>query len=198
MSDSNYSVNEVLDGIKAAIECNLPVKINTVVKKGENDHEITDLVEYFGPLGIPVRFIEFMDVGTKNEWRIDEVLTGTEMRNLMSKKFGKLESRNDSHLGQVSNDWTFENGWQVGFIESISNPFCSDCNRARLSADGKIYTCLFANTGHDIISLLRMGATDAQLSQAIASIWSQRDDRYSELRDVENPIDKVEMSYIGG
>lgn len=198
MSDSNYSVNDVLDGINAAIECNLPVKINTVVKKGLNDHEISDLVEYFGPLSIPVRFIEFMDVGTKNEWKIDEVLTGSEMRSLLSKKFGKMERKRDSHLGQVSNDWTFENGWQVGFIESISNPFCSDCNRARLSADGKIYTCLFANKGHDIISVLRMGATDSDLSQAITSIWSQRDDRYSELRDLENPIDKVEMSYIGG
>jgi len=120
------------------------------------------------------------------------------MRSLLSKKFGKMERKKDSHLGQVSNDWTFENGWKVGFIESISNPFCSDCNRARLSADGKIYTCLFANKGHDIISVLRMGATDSDLSQAITSIWSQRDDRYSELRDLENPIDKVEMSYIGG
>ena len=147
MSDSNYSVNDVLDGINAAIECNLPVKVNTVVKKGENDHEITDLVEYFGPLSIPVRFIEFMDVGTKNEWKIDEVLTGSEMRNLMSKKFGKLESKRIHIMDKYPMTWTFENGWQVGFIESISNPFCSDCNRARLSADGKIYTCLFANTG---------------------------------------------------
>lgn len=198
MSDSNYSVNDVLDGINSAIKCNLPVKINTVVKKGVNEHEITDLVEYFGSLNIPVRFIEFMDVGTKNKWNMDEVLTGAEMRDLLATKFGNLQPVSDSHLGQVSNDWAFENGWVVGFIESISKPFCSDCNRARLSADGKIYTCLFANKGHDIISVLRMGASDSDLTQAITSIWEKRDDRYSELRDIDNPITKVEMSYIGG
>lgn len=198
MSDSNYSVNEVLQGVSSAIEAGLPVKVNSVIKRGKNESEIVTLVEHFGPLGIQVRFIEFMDVGTKNEWMLESVVTGKEMRNTLRQEFGELTPISDNHTGQVSNDWEFESGWNVGFIESISNPFCSDCNRARLSADGKIYTCLFASKGSDIISILRMDATDEEIENAIKSIWQSRDDRYSEIRGTQEKSEKVEMSYIGG
>lgn len=198
MSDSNYSVNEVLQGVSSAIEAGLPVKVNSVIKRGKNESEIVTLVEHFGPLGIQVRFIEFMDVGTKNEWMLESVVTGKEMRNTLRQEFGELTPISDNHTGQVSNDWEFESGWNVGFIESISNPFCSDCNRARLSADGKIYTCLFASKGSDIISILRMDATDEEIENAIKSIWQSRDDRYSEIRGTQEKSEKVEMSYICG
>ena len=198
MSDSNYSVTEVLQGVSSAIEAGLPVKVNSVIKRGKNESEIISLVEHFGPLGIQVRFIEFMDVGTKNEWMLESVVTGKEMRDTLRQEFGKLTPISDNHTGQVSNDWEFESGWSVGFIESISNPFCSDCNRARLSADGKIYTCLFASKGNDIISILRMEATDEEIQNAIISIWQSRDDRYSEIRGTQEKSEKVEMSYIGG
>ena len=198
MSDSNYSVTEVLQGVSSAIEVGLPVKVNSVIKRGKNESEIISLVEHFGPLGIQVRFIEFMDVGTKNEWMLESVVTGKEMRDTLRQEFGELTPISDNHTGQVSNDWKFESGWGVGFIESISNPFCSDCNRARLSADGKIYTCLFADKGNDIISILRMDATDDEIRNAIISIWQSRDDRYSEIRGTQEKSEKVEMSYIGG
>lgn len=198
MSDSNYSVTEVLQGVSSAIEVGLPVKVNSVIKRGKNESEIISLVEHFGPLGIQVRFIEFMDVGTKNEWMLESVVTGKEMRDTLRQEFGELTPISDNHTGQVSNDWEFESGWSVGFIESISNPFCSDCNRARLSADGKIYTCLFASKGNDIISILRMDATDDEIRNAIISIWQSRDDRYSEIRGTQEKSEKVEMSYIGG
>ena len=198
MSDSNYSVTEVLQGVSSAIEVGLPVKVNSVIKRGKNESEIINLVEHFGPLGIQVRFIEFMDVGTKNEWMLESVVTGKEMRDTLRQEFGELKPISDNHTGQVSNDWEFESGWSVGFIESISNPFCSDCNRARLSADGKIYTCLFASKGNDIISILRMDATDDEIQNAIISIWQSRDDRYSEIRGTQEKSEKVEMSYIGG
>lgn len=198
MSDSNYSVNEVLQGVSSAIEAGLPVKVNSVIKRGKNESEIVTLVEHFGPLGIQVRFIEFMDVGTKNEWMLESVVTGKEMRDTLRQEFGELTRISDNHTGQVSNDWEFESGWNVGFIESISNPFCSECNRARLSADGKIYTCLFASKGSDIISILRMDATDEEIESAIKSIWQSRDDRYSEIRGTQEKSEKVEMSYIGG
>ena len=198
MSDSNYSVTEVLQGVSSAIEAGLPVKVNSVIKRGKNESEIIGLVEHFGPLGIQVRFIEFMDVGTKNEWMLESVVTGKEMRDTLCQEFGELIPISDNHTGQVSNDWEFESGWSVGFIESISNPFCSDCNRARLSADGKIYTCLFASKGNDIISILRMDATDDEIRNAIISIWQSRDDRYSEIRGTQEKSEKVEMSYIGG
>lgn len=198
MSDSNYSVAEVLQGVSSAIDAGLPVKVNSVIKRGKNESEIITLVRHFGPLGIQVRFIEFMDVGTKNEWMLESVVTGKEMRDLLRQEFGELTPISDNHTGQVSNDWEFESGWSVGFIESISNPFCSDCNRARLSADGKIYTCLFASKGSDIISILRMDATDEEIENAIISIWQSRDDRYSEIRGTQENSEKVEMSYIGG
>lgn len=198
MSDSNYSVTDVLQGVSSAIEAGLPVKVNSVIKRGKNESEIISLVEHFGPLGIQVRFIEFMDVGTKNEWMLESVVTGNEMRDTLRQEFGELTPISDNHTGQVSNDWEFESGWSVGFIESISNPFCSDCNRARLSADGKIYTCLFASKGNDIISILRMDATDEEIQNAIMSIWQSRDDRYSEIRGTQEKSEKVEMSYIGG
>lgn len=198
MSDSNYSVAEVLQGVSCAIDEGLPVKVNSVIKRGKNESEIITLVKHFGPLGIQVRFIEFMDVGTKNEWMLESVVTGKEMRDLLRQEFGELTPISDNHTGQVSNDWEFESGWSVGFIESISNPFCSDCNRARLSADGKIYTCLFASKGSDIISILRMDATDEEIENAIISIWQSRDDRYSEIRGTQENSEKVEMSYIGG
>lgn len=198
MSDSNYSVTEVLQGVSSAVEAGLPVKVNSVIKRGKNESEIITLMEHFGPLGIQVRFIEFMDVGTKNEWMLESVVTGKEMRDTLRQEFGELKPISDNHTGQVSNDWEFESGWNVGFIESISNPFCSDCNRARLSADGKIYTCLFASKGSDIISILRMNATDEEIENAIKSIWQSRDDRYSEIRGTQEKSEKVEMSYIGG
>ena len=156
------------------------------------------MVEAFGPRNIPVRFIEFMDVGTTNDWNLENVVSADSMRSSLEQCFGPLRSHQPIHKSDVANVYTTKKGWSIGFIESITNPFCGDCTRARLSANGSIYTCLFSNKGQDVRGILRMGGTPEDISQAIQSIWMNRTDRYSERRTEQTKRVKVEMSYIGG
>lgn len=198
MGDTTARPSHVLEAIDAVQEIGLPVKINAVIKKGVNEREISSMVKTFGPRNIPVRFIEYMDVGSTNDWNLDHVVTANEMRSILSKEFGSLHVHQSSHPSDVAKLYTTSNNWQIGFIESITNPFCGDCSRARLSANGRIYTCLFANNGHDLRSILRMDASSEDVFQAIQSIWQNRNDRYSEERSHQTRGVKVEMSYIGG
>ena len=198
MGDTKAHPSIVLDAIDAAQNIGLPVKINTVVKKGVNDHHVVSMVEAFGPRNIPVRFIEFMDVGTTNDWNLENVVSADTMRSSLERHFGPLRPHQPIHKSDVANVYTTKEGWSIGFIESITNPFCGDCTRARLSANGSIYTCLFSNKGQDVRGILRMGGTPGDISQAIQSIWMNRADRYSERRTEQTKRLKVEMSYIGG
>lgn len=198
MGDTEASPSHVLRAIDAVQAIGLPVKVNAVVKKGENEHQLLSMAEAFGPRKIPVRFIEYMDVGSTNDWNLEHVVSGTEMRHLLAQAFGPLTAQQPSHPSDVARVYATSKNWQIGFIESITNPFCGDCSRARLSANGRIYTCLFSNNGHDIRSILRMDASSDQIKQAIQSIWQNRTDRYSEKRSEQTRKVKVEMSYIGG
>ena len=198
MGDTEATPSVVLRAIDEAQRIGLPLKINTVVKKGSNDKQIVDLVQTFGPLGIPIRFIEYMDVGSTNDWNLDQVVSAESMRQSLEQEFGSLQVNKPKHASDVARVYSTKDGWKIGFIESITNPFCGDCSRARLSANGTIYTCLFANKGHDVRGILRMDASDEDISQAIRSIWTERRDRYSEERSVQTKDVKVEMSYIGG
>ncbi|MEE2812753.1 MAG: GTP 3',8-cyclase MoaA [Candidatus Thermoplasmatota archaeon] len=196
ITDSGHTVAAVLAGIEAAESVGLgPIKINTVVKRGANEDEIIDLVERFSSREIAVRFIEYMDVGTTNGWAMDEVVTANEIRNLI----GDLEQIDPSHHGEVAKRYRLPQGGEVGLITSVTEPFCGDCTRARLSADGHLYTCLFASKGLDLLTPLREGASDDELLALIESCWSKREDRYSEIRSEESSSRvRVEMSYIGG
>ena len=192
MADSDVSPAQVLAGIDAALEVGMKVKVNVVVKRGVNEHSVEDMVDYFANTGVIVRFIEFMDVGETNHWRLDDVVTGDQMREML----GELEEMPPQYVGEVARRFHIA-GQEVGFIESVSRPFCGNCNRARISADGSLYTCLFASKGHDLRGLIRLGASDEQIAEAVKSIWEGRDDAYSELRgQTEKP--RVEMSFIGG
>ena len=192
MADSDVSPAQVLAGIDAALEVGMKVKVNVVVKRGVNEHSVEDMVNYFANTGVIVRFIEFMDVGETNHWRLDDVVTGDQMREML----GELEEMPPQYVGEVARRFHIA-GQEVGFIESVSRPFCGNCNRARISADGSLYTCLFASKGHDLRGLIRLGASDEQIAEAVKSIWEGRDDAYSELRgQTEKP--RVEMSFIGG
>ncbi len=200
MNDAGVSVATVLDGIAAAAEAGLhPIKINAVVQKGVNDHTIVDLARHFRGTGQIVRFIEFMDVGSTNGWRMDDVVTAREIVERIGAEF-PLEPAEANYRGEVAQRWRYKDGGgEVGVIASISQPFCGDCTRARLSAEGELYTCLFAAKGHDFRALLRGGATDAELRDAVERVWRVRDDRYSEIRTEETAgLRKVEMSHIGG
>ena len=198
MGDTDAKPSIVLEAIDAVEKIGLPIKINTVVKKDVNDNQIIAMVNAFGPRQIPVRFIEYMDVGSTNDWNLDHVVSAKEMRSILEQEFGPLESNKPLHASDVAKVYTTSEGWKIGFIESITNPFCGDCSRARLSANGSVYTCLFTNHGHDVRGILRMGGSPEDITRAIQSIWVKRSDRYSEERsDQENKI-KVEMSYIGG
>ncbi len=198
MGDTEATPAVVLKAIGEAQSIGLPLKINTVIKKDVNENQIIDLVRTFGPRGIPIRFIEYMDVGSTNNWNLDQVVSAYSMRKVLEQEFGSLQAKQPQHASDVARVYSTRDGWKIGFIESITNPFCGDCSRARLSANGSIYTCLFANKGHDVRGILRMDASDEDIARAIQSIWVERKDRYSEERSIQTKNLKVEMSYIGG
>jgi cyclic pyranopterin phosphate synthase len=200
MNDVDFPVDRVLEGIEAAAAAGLaPVKVNVVLKRGVNDDGILDLARHFRGTGHVLRFIEFMDVGHSNGWRLDDVVPAAEVVRLIDGEF-PLEPIEQAYRGEVANRYRYVDGaGEIGVIASVTQPFCGDCTRARLSADGKLYTCLFAVRGHDLRALVRGGASDDELSATVARIWGARDDRYSELRTAETAdLAKVEMSYIGG
>lgn len=199
MNDVDFAVSDVLNGIDAASVAGLPVKINCVVKRGTNDHQILPLARHFRHSGHVLRFIEYMDVGNSNDWRMNEVLPSAEVIALIRTAF-PLQATDASYAGEVAARWRYLDGaGEIGVISSVTQAFCSSCTRARLSTEGKLYTCLFAHQGHDLRSLLRSGKSDDELAHAIAGIWHTRNDNYSEMRTgATNTIEKIEMSYIGG
>lgn len=200
MNDVGFPVAKVLDAIDAAAEAGLtPVKIDCVVKRGVNEREIVALARRFRGTGHIVRFIEFMDVGNTNGWRMQDVVPGREILEALQREW-PLVPAEPHYYGEVAERWRYADGaGEIGIITSVTQPFCATCTRARLAADGKMYLCLFAGTGHDFRALLRGGAPDEEISRAIASMWRTRDDRYSALRsEATPPLKKVEMSHIGG
>ena len=200
MNDSGVPVSRVLAGIEAAEAVGLgPIKLNMVVKRGWNEHAVLPMARRFRWTGRILRFIEFMDVGHSNGWRLDDVVTADEIERTISAEF-PLEPMSPTASGEVAERYRYaDGGGEIGIIASVSRPFCGSCNRARLSADGQLYTCLFATAGHDLRGLLRSGATDGEIDAELRRIWTSRDDRYSEIRSAETvDLPKVEMSYIGG
>jgi GTP 3',8-cyclase len=211
MNDVDFPVADVLEGISAAQAAGLSnIKVNMVVKRGTNEHEIVPMARHFKGSGVTLRFIEYMDVGATNGWRMDEVLPSREVRDLIHAHM-PLVQLDPSAPGETAERWGYADArgghdaqaGEVGLISSVTQAFCGDCNRARLSTEGKLYLCLFATQGYDLRSLLRGGASEADLAAAIAHIWQGRQDRYSELRsalapDVGSGARRVEMSYIGG
>jgi cyclic pyranopterin phosphate synthase len=200
MNDVDFSVTRVLDAIEIAAEEGLtPVKIDVVVKRGMNEGEIVPLAERFRNTGHIVRFIEYMDVGNTNGWRIDDVVSGREIRAMLERQWA-LEPVGASYHGEVAERWRYvAGGGEIGIITSVTQPFCGSCTRARVAANGELYLCLFAEKGHDLRALLRAGLSDAALEQVIGTIWSGRGDRYSEIRsNATAGLRKVEMSHIGG
>ena len=199
MNDVDFPVRKVLDGIDAAAQVGLPVKVNAVIKRGLNDDEIIDLARHFRGTGHVLRFIEYMDVGHTNGWRMDDVVPAAEIVAKVAAEF-PLEPVEPAYRGEVARRWRYADGaGEIGVIASVTQPFCGDCTRARLSADGHLYTCLFAVRGHDLRALVRSDASDADITTAIDAIWSRRTDRYSELRSANTAdLPKIEMSYIGG
>jgi cyclic pyranopterin phosphate synthase len=200
INDVEFPVADVLAGIEAAAEAGLtPVKINAVVKRGANDEDVVALARHFRGTGHIVRFIEYMDVGTTNGWRLDDVVPAAEIVAKIHARF-PLEPIDPGYRGEVAQRYRYRDGaGEIGVIASVTRPFCGDCTRARLSADGRLYTCLFATTGHDLRELLRTGASDEEIHNAIDGVWRRRDDRYSERRSSQTiGLPKVEMSYIGG
>ena len=200
MNDVGFSVEPVLRAIDDAGRAGLsPVKINMVVKRGVNDHEIVPMAERFRGTGHIVRFIEYMDVGNTNGWRMDDVVSAREIVDTIGRVY-PLNAVDPNYRGEVARRWRYADGaGEIGVIASVTKPFCGACSRARLSAEGKLYTCLFATEGFDLRGLIRNGATDAELSAALGSRWGRRDDRYSELRSGNTPTPpRIEMSYIGG
>jgi cyclic pyranopterin phosphate synthase len=200
MNDVDFPVAAVLEGIEAAAAAGLaPIKINMVVQRGVNDHTIVDMARRFKGTGHVVRFIEFMDVGATNGWRMDDVVPSAEVIRRIDGEL-PLEPIDPNYYGEVAERWRYKDGaGEIGVISSVTQAFCRTCTRARLSTDGALYTCLFATSGYDLRSLLRGGAADAEIHAAIGRIWRVRADRYSEIRTAETAkLRKVEMSYIGG
>jgi cyclic pyranopterin phosphate synthase len=205
MSGGFAALDQVLHGIDAALAAGLaPVKINAVVERGVNDHTVLDLVEHFRGKPVIVRFIEFMDVGNRNAWRPDMVVPSRELADRIHARW-PIHPISQNYRGEVAKRWRFDDGaGEIGFISSVSQPFCGDCTRARLSSEGKFYTCLFATHGLDLREAMRAGASDEDLLQMIRDTWQGRGDRYSELRGVsQRPAQagteqKIEMYYIGG
>jgi GTP 3',8-cyclase len=195
--------DRVLEGIQAALDAGLtPIKINAVVQRGLNDHTALDLIEHFRGTGIIVRFIEYMDVGNRNHWSLDRVVASKELLVRIAQRW-PLHAIEENYHGEVAERYAFDDGiGEIGFISSVTNPFCGACTRARLSSEGVFYTCLFANSGLDLRSPLREGASDDELLGLITNAWTNRQDRYSEQRSSlqaqEQPIKKIEMYYIGG
>jgi cyclic pyranopterin phosphate synthase len=200
MNDMDVPVRRVLDGIDAAERAGLrPIKINMVVKRGTNDQHVLDMARYFRGSGHILRFIEFMDVGHTNGWKMDEVVPAAEIVHVISAEW-PLEPVDPNYVGEVANRYRYADGQgEIGVIASVTQSFCSTCTRARLSAEGKLYTCLFAVRGHDFRDLLRDGRTDEEIAHFLGTVWRARTDRYSDLRSSQSPdLPKVEMSYIGG
>jgi cyclic pyranopterin phosphate synthase len=200
MSDVGYHVERVVNGIRAAEEAGLtPIKINMVVKKGVNEDSIFSMADRFRGTGHILRFIEYMDVGSTNDWRLEDVVPAKEIIERVNRVFA-IEPIEPNYSGEVARRWRYKDGGgEIGIISSVTQPFCGDCSRARLSADGKLYTCLFAVKGYDLRGWIRSGSTDEEISDLIESIWGQRQDRYSEIRNGrKRGMRKIEMSYIGG
>jgi len=204
MSGRPQGPEKTLEGIKVATELGFsPIKINVVVQRGMNEHTLVDTARYFRGTGAIVRFIEFMDVGTKNGWELSKVVSSAEILDLIGAEF-PIEPIEPNYRGEVASRYRYTDGeGEIGIISSVSVPFCGDCSRARLSTDGKLFTCLFATSGTDLKTPMRDGASDAELAEIIGRVWKNRDDRYSELRskvtEFSDPnSDKVEMYYIGG
>jgi cyclic pyranopterin phosphate synthase len=199
MNDVDFPVARVLEGIEAAAAAGLPVKVNMVVKRGVNEDAILPMAREFRERGHLLRFIEYMDVGHTNGWRLDDVVPAAEIVAAIDAEL-PLEAVQPNYVGEVARRWRYRDGsGEIGVIASVTQPFCGECTRARLSAEGRLYTCLFGVRGHDLRALVRDGASDEELHEAIGRIWARRTDRYSEIRS-ENTADlpKVEMSYIGG
>ena len=200
MNDVDFPVSRVLDGIEAAAAAGLaPIKINMVVKRGVNDASVLPMARHFRGSGHILRFIEFMDVGNTNGWRMDDVVTAREIVAQISAE-APLEPATSHYRGEVAQRWRYADGsGEIGVIASVTQAFCRDCTRVRLSTEGRLFTCLFAAQGHDLKELLRGGADDAAIGATIDRVWRARDDRYSEIRTAATPgLPKVEMSYIGG
>jgi len=200
MNDVDFPVADVLNGIAAAHDAGFAsIKINMVVKKGVNDQDIVAMARHFKGSGHIVRFIEFMDVGTSNGWRMNDVVSSAEIVRMINAEMPIIEAQSH-YTGEVAQRWAYADGsGEIGVISSVTQAFCSTCTRARLSTDGKLYTCLFAQSGHDLRALMRSGKNDKEIAGAIGLIWSQREDNYSEIRTEEAArMKKVEMSYIGG
>ena len=204
MSGRPQGPEKTLEGIKVATELGFsPIKINVVVQRGMNEHTLVDTTRYFRGTGAIVRFIEFMDVGTKNGWELSKVVSSAEILDLIAAEF-PVEPVEPNYRGEVASRYRYTDGeGEIGIISSVSVPFCGDCSRARLSTDGKLFTCLFATGGTDLKTPMRDGASDGELAEIIGRVWKNRDDRYSELRSKVTEFsgpknDKVEMYYIGG
>jgi cyclic pyranopterin phosphate synthase len=200
MNDVGFPVERVLEGIEAASAVGLsPIKINMVVQRSINEESIVPMARAFRGTGHIVRFIEYMDVGQTNGWRLDHVVPAAEIIARIHKEW-PLEPADPHYRGEVAQRWRYRDGsGEIGVIASVTQAFCRDCTRARLTAEGKLYTCLFATGGHDLRALLRGGVPDAEISAAVARIWGDRTDRYSEIRSAETVgLPKIEMSYIGG
>jgi GTP 3',8-cyclase len=200
MNDVNFPVERVLEGIAAAHRAGLrPIKVNMVVKRGVNDHHVLDMAEHFRGTGHIVRFIEFMDVGHSNGWRLDDVVSAREIVQAINDRW-PLVPADPNYTGEVAERWVYQDGQgEIGVIASVTQAFCQACTRARLSAEGKLFTCLFGVRGHDFRALLRDGKSDEEVAAFLQKVWHRRSDRYSEKRS-EKTVDlpKVEMSYIGG
>ncbi len=200
MNDVNFPVESVLKGIKAASEVGLnPVKINMVVKRGINENSILPMARHFRNSGHVLRFIEYMDVGNTNGWRLDQVVSINEILGIIDNEF-PIESLEPNYQGEVAKRWVYKDGaGEIGVIASVTTPFCGNCTRIRLSAEGRLYTCLFGTEGTDLRGLIRGGKTDDDISDFIFDVWRKRKDRYSEIRSSETAeLKRVEMSYIGG
>jgi cyclic pyranopterin phosphate synthase len=199
MNDVDFPVQTVLDGIEEASAAGLPVKVNVVVKRGVNEDSVLPMARHFRDRGHVVRFIEYMDVGHTNGWRLDDVVPAADIVAAIDAEL-PLEPLPPRYPGEVAERYRYRDGsGEIGVIASVTRPFCGACTRARLSADGSLYTCLFATTGHDLRALVRGDAGDEEIAAALGGIWRERADRYSELRSSATPdLPKVEMSYIGG
>jgi cyclic pyranopterin phosphate synthase len=207
MNDVGFPVSAVLAGIDAAHDAGLdPIKVNMVVRRGLNENSIVPMARYFRERGHILRFIEYMDVGHTNGWRLDDVVPASEILSRIDAEM-PLVSLDRNYAGEVAERWTYRDGrGEVGIIASVTQPFCADCSRARLTADGQLYTCLFASNGHDLRGPMRASASDADLLATISSVWRVRDDRYSDLRSLatiqpevlRSDPNRVEMSRIGG
>ncbi len=197
MNGVGAKVERVLAGISSARAFGLPVKVNAVIQRGVNEGEILPLARWAKSAGVDLRYIEYMDVGETNGWKLDEVISGGEILSILATEF-PLVPRDPAYRGEVAAHWTHQDGTtEIGLIRSVTRPFCRDCQRVRLSADGKIFTCLYAEKGHDLRGILRGGAGDWILKETVCSLWQLRSDRYSEERGLTTRP-KAEMSYLGG